>query len=582
MPAPTTRPPIVQSLRLGLLVLGSGACVVAVVDMAAGWSAGDGQWWVMPLSSLVFLAAGLTAWWRRPSNRLGAIMVCGAAVLLLSGLGYNGNLPLASVYAALATLILALLVHQLLAFPSGRLRGGPARATALGGYVVCLILQMPLYLFDPSASPGGILAVGDFPRAHAVGSWAQRACGAAVMASAAIILAGRFRRANHPQRLVLGPLYLYGIAAVLAVPLIGSVIGPLTGMSPSVMSLLQVGVITAVPVTVVCAMLLGGFARTSEVQELGSWLGAGDAERLSLRDALARALGDPSVQLAFWAPPVDHYVDADGRAVVLPDSATGRAFVEVSVGGRRVAAIGYDAELIDDPDQVAAAGRVVALALDRERLTAELRVSRLELERSRTRILQVADRERHRIAQNLHDGLQAELVLLGVQAQGIGDIPNATADVAQEATRLRERVDQAAAGLRELVHAVMPLPLVMRGLVPAVEDLVDRMPVPTRFDPGTIGPLPEQVESTAYFIVAEALSNAVKHSRAAKIAVRLAAAGSHVSVEVHDDGVGGAAIDRGLGLGGLTDRVAALGGRLTIDSPPGQGTRLVAELPCES
>jgi signal transduction histidine kinase len=360
------------------------------------------------------------------------------------------------------------------------------------------------------------------------------------------------------------------------------VIEPLTGMSPVTRALLQIGILTVVPVTVVCAMLMGGFARPSEVQELGSWLGTADVERMSLRDAVARALGDPSVALAFWAPQIDRYVDENGNPVDLPEPATGRAFVEVTIGRRPVAVIGYDAALIDDAAEVAAAGSVIALALDRERLTAELLVSRTELERSRTRILQVADRERQRIAQNLHDGLQAELVLLGVQAQGLGDIPGAGHDVGLAATRLRERVDQAAAGLRELVHAVMPLPLVMRGLVPAVEDLVDRMPVPTGFEPAVTRPLGEQVESTAYFIVAEALSNAVKHSAAGRIVVGLTTNDDRLTVEVRDDGAGGATVDGGLGLVGLTDRVAALGGRLVIDSPRGHGTRVTAELPCGS
>jgi signal transduction histidine kinase len=255
--------------------------------------------------------------------------------------------------------------------------------------------------------------------------------------------------------------------------------------------------------------------------------------------------------------------------------------VDIGIGGRRVAAIGYDAGLIDDPGLVASAGRVVALALDRERLTAELRASRNEVRLSRMRIVQAGDRERRRIAQNLHDGLQAELVLLGVQAQGLADIPGATTEVAAAATDLRLRIDRAASDLRQLVHAVMPPPLVERGLTSAVEDLVDRMPVPTRLDIGDLGVLPGQLQSTAYFVVAEGLANAVKHARATKISVRLARAHQQLSIQVADDGVGGASIGGGRGLGGLTDRVDALAGRLTVDSPDGRGTRLLVELPCE-
>lgn len=586
MPGPTAaRPPIIQSLDQSVALVGATVVLVTAIEIGLATAGGSGPPWVwlpVPIAALVFLATGMIAWWRRPSNRTGAIIVCGSALLLLSALGTTGVPWLTAVAVVLATAILPLLVHLLLAFPSGRLRGRLVRWTVLAGYGVSLVLQIPLYLFDPAASPGGMLAVADTSWAQSAGDWIQNTCGMAVMVAAAIILAGRYRRAGMRERRVIGPLYLYGIAAVLAVPLIPIVLMPLTGMSIELSALLQVCLITAVPVTVGCAMLFGGFARTSEVQELGVWLATAGDERVSLRDALARTLGDPSVRLAFWAPEVGHYVDQDGRAVPLPDPAQGRAAVDVTLGGRRIAAIGYDAGLIDDPNLVVSAGRVVALALDRERLNAELRASRRELQLSRVRIVEAGDRERQRIAQNLHDGLQVELVLLGVQAQGVADIPGATADVAEEATRLRVRIDQAAGNLRQLVHAVMPPPLVERGLVSAVEDLLDRMSVPTKLDSAAIGVLPAQVQSTAYFIVAEGLANAVKHSAASKVVVRLEQHGSRLMIEVSDDGVGGASIGGGRGLGGLADRVDTLGGRLTIDSPAGQGTRLAAELSCGS
>jgi signal transduction histidine kinase len=585
MPGPPAgRPPIVRALGTSLALLGLSLGLLIAIEIAVPVQGGSDPLWVAllaPSSAVVFLITGAVAWWRRPSNRTGAIMLWGAVLLVFSGLDVFGVGWLASVSVVLATMTLPVLVHLLLAFPSGRVRSWTARWTVLAGYAVSLVLQLPLYLFDPRASPGGMLAIGDVPVLRTIGNWLQRGCGMAVMVVAAVILAHRFRRSGRRERRVIGPLYLYGIAAVLAVPVIPSVIRPLTGMPAEVSYLLQIGLLTAVPVTVGCAMLLGGFARTSEVQELGAWLGSADRERVSLQHALADSLGDPSVRLAFWADEVGRYVDRQGRPVLVPDPAPGRATVDIGIGGRRVAAIGYDAGLIDDPGLVASAGRVVALALDRERLTAELRASRNEVRLSRMRIVQAGDRERRRIAQNLHDGLQAELVLLGVQAQGLADIPGATTEVAAAATDLRLRIDRAASDLRQLVHAVMPPPLVERGLTSAVEDLVDRMPVPTRLDIGDLGVLPGQLQSTAYFVVAEGLANAVKHARATKISVRLARAHQQLSIQVADDGVGGASIGGGRGLGGLTDRVDALAGRLTVDSPDGRGTRLLVELPCE-
>jgi len=584
-----SRPRTPRALGASLALLAATVCVLVVVELAVPVVHGSTPLWVvpqLPLAALIFLATGLIAWSRRPSNHTGALMVCGALVLLVTDLGTLEVPWLTSVSVVLGTLMLAVLVHLLLAFPSGRLRTTAARSTVLAVYAVSLVLQVPLYLFDPDASPGGMLAVAQVPAARTAGLWTQRSCGIAVMLVAAAILLDRFRRAHRRERRVIGPLYVYGIAAVLAVPLIPAVIRPVTGMSNELATMLQAAVISLVPIAIGCAMLLGGFARTGEVQELGAWLGA-DAGRPTLRDALAGTLGDPSLRLAFKTG--DRYVDGFGRTVRVPDPGSGRGVVEVTLAQRPVAVIDYDAGLIGSPELVADAGRVVALALDRERLTAELRASQHDLRESRVRIVQAGDRERRRIAQDLHDGLQAELVLLGVQAQSVADIQDATAEVGCAATQLRRRIDQVADELRQLVHTVMPPPLTQGGLVPAVEDLVDRMPLPTGLRATDLGAdggrgLPTEVQSTAYFVVAEGLTNAVKHASASRIDVSMTRSGQRLVVRVADDGVGGAHLgcaSGGAGLSGLSDRVQALDGRLTVDSLAGGGTRLVAELPCE-
>jgi len=136
--------------------------------------------------------------------------------------------------------------------------------------------------------------------------------------------------------------------------------------------------------------------------------------------------------------------------------------------------------------------------------------------------------------------------------------------------------------LRRLVHGMMPAALLERGLVAATEDLVDRVPIPTDLDVDAAADrLPPAVESTAYFVVAESLANAVKHARASALAVRLGRVDGLLRIEVRDDGVGGARIG-GRGLRGMADRVDALGGQLSVDSPLDQGTRIVADVPCGS
>jgi signal transduction histidine kinase len=204
---------------------------------------------------------------------------------------------------------------------------------------------------------------------------------------------------------------------------------------------------------------------------------------------------------------------------------------------------------------------------------------------SRARIVEAGDRERRRLARDLHDGLQGRLVTLSITAGRLAADPSAGA-VSAEVTQLRKGLDTAADELRALVQGLMPALLVERGLYAATEDLVDRMPLPTRLSlPGAQAAtaLPEAVESTGYFVVAEALTNAIKHSRARELAVTLARDNGRLRIEVADDGVGGASVAGvGSGLRGIADRLDVVGGLLRIESLPGEGTRLLAEVPCAS
>ncbi len=144
-------------------------------------------------------------------------------------------------------------------------------------------------------------------------------------------------------------------------------------------------------------------------------------------------------------------------------------------------------------------------------------------------------------------------------------------------------LEAAGAELRRLVQGVMPALLIERGLYAATEDLVDRIPVPTRLElPDGDGALPDSVQSAGYFVVAEALTNAIKHSQARELTVRMGRVDGHLEIEVCDDGVGGARLGGGTGLSGIADRVDVLGGRLRVESRPGEGTVVRAEVPCAS
>ncbi|GGM12527.1 sensor histidine kinase [Nakamurella endophytica] len=580
-PVRTARPALARSLRRSLiwlcggLVGGTGVllAILLVHPDSPPWA-----YWGYTAVCWLYFVAGCVAWWRRPSNGMGALIVWGGVSVSLLLVGSTAAPLLAALGTAAGTLPLAVVVHLLLAFPSGRLRRALPWAVVAAGYVVTLVLQFPLYAFDArmSALP---LFVADRPDLLRTGIEIQRYAGALVMAVTAVVLVVRLRRAKPWQRRILVPLFGYGVLAVLFIPLSPNLFSRWFDWSPFAIGVSQLVAISGVPVAFALAVLLGGFARTGEVEELSSWLSAPTAERSGLSAALAAVLGDPLLEIAFRVPGRLDWVDSAGRPVGLPAPGDTRAAVPVELSGEVIAAIVYDSELIADPELVRAAGRVVALGVERERLTAALRASEQSLRRSRERLVETADRERRRIAQDLHDGLQVTLVLLAIQAQQLAHQPGATSAHRTGATDLRRGIDAAAAELRSLVHAVMPSSLLERGLGLAAEDLVDRLPVPAELVLGDVEPLPTPVASTAYFVVAEALTNVVKHAAASKVVVRLELVGGNLLVDVRDDGRGGASRDHGTGLRGLADRVDVLGGSLTLDSPAGGGTRLSVQLP---
>lgn len=535
---------------------------------------------LFPINVLIYLGAGLLAWYHRPSNRMGALILLTGVWVFLGGMGNTDVAALALLGTIGQSLPLAGLVHLLLAFPAGRVPDRLSRVTVVVAYTNSLLLQAPSYLFVPDpALPW--LALTDAP---ALAQWAEiarEAVGFAVLLSTLLLLARRLRRSSSAERRVLLPLYGYGIAVVVVFLFAARILRPFLAWTPIDVATLQLLLFCGVPIAFALGALRGGIARTGELEELGVWLGETPHTKAEIGAALARTLGDPTLEVWFWMPRSNTYVDADGVEISAAHQQARRGIEPIELDGRRIGAISCDIALMSDPELVRTAGRVVAIALDRERLIAELMESHRALQLSRERLVEVADRERRRIAQNLHDGLQVQLVLLALEAQQLANAGGDSETIHERATELRKGIDTAAAALRDVVHEVMPAALTQRGLSAAAEDLVDRLPVPTSLSLGVVdGDCSPVVESTAYFVVAEALANAVKHSRAGAIAVSLSRVADVLHVEVQDNGDGGAHPGDGSGLTGMTERVNALGGTLRIASESGRGTTIRAEIPC--
>jgi signal transduction histidine kinase len=222
------------------------------------------------------------------------------------------------------------------------------------------------------------------------------------------------------------------------------------------------------------------------------------------------------------------------------------------------------------------------LALENQRLQAELRARLVELQASRGRLVEVTDAERRRIERNLHDGTQQRLVSIAMSLGLLqAKLPAGAAEAEPLVAETRHELELALRELRELTHGIHPPLLTERGLAAALEELCRRAALPARLDAALEDRFPDQVESAVYFVVSEALANAAKHSHAAQVRVAASSRGGRLVVEVADDGTGGATASGGSGLRGLADRVEALGGRFTLSSPPGAGTTLRADIPCE-
>jgi signal transduction histidine kinase len=279
------------------------------------------------------------------------------------------------------------------------------------------------------------------------------------------------------------------------------------------------------------------------------------------------------VALAYWLPESGRYVDVLGHPVTV----SGAGWTEVEVGGRRVAAIAHDPALDEEPQLVRAAGAAAALALENQRLEAELRSRIEELRTSRARLVEAGDTARRRLERDLHDGAQSRLVAvmlkLRLAQMKVEGSPEAEELLDEAGADLRASLEE----LRELARGIHPAILTDRGLAAALQALAERAPVPVSL---SVDEVPRAVETAIYFVVSEGLTNVAKYARATAASVTVRRHGGSVKVEIADDGVGGADAAAGSGLRGLSDRVGALDGRVWVESQPGEGTRLRAEIPC--
>jgi signal transduction histidine kinase len=534
------------------------------------------------------IGCGLASWRARPENRLGPVMVLTGFLWFAGLLSEATSAPLYTLGVAIEYVFLCGFIYIVLSFPSGRLR------TLLDKSIVGLAiagtgLQVVAMLFGSGSGLrcGGGCGDNLIQVFHDNGFALtllnlQRALGAILTLTAVGLLTYRWLKATRPERREVTWVLLAGNATLLAltVTVVDDLLGNPLSSGPAKVWFLTLAL---VPIAVLATFVRRRLARGS-VAGLVVQLG-GPTEASDLRVALARALGDPSLDLAYWFPAEGRYVNGDGRPVEVPEAGSDRRSTLVERDGTPIAMLLHDPALEHNSDLVQSVCAAAGLALENERLQAELRARLVELNASRGRLVEATDAERRRIERNLHDGTQQRLVSIAMslgllEAKLPHDQEDATPIVREARTALALALEE----LRELTQGIHPTLLVERGLPVALEELCRRAGLPAHLRVDLDVRLPDQVETAAYYFASEAVSNAVKHSHGSEVRVAVGFDGRTLTVEIADDGIGGAAVGgwsgSGSGLRGLADRVEALGGQFTVSSPPGRGTQLMAKIPC--
>jgi signal transduction histidine kinase len=573
-----------MTARRTLVIAGAallcGAADVLLVLTSEHFS-DPGAWAVFgPVVGWSFVGTGLYAWRRRPESRFGVLMVLVGFAWFL-GPAYAADAPLVFTLGIVASGLWGpLFGHLLLSFPTGRLPTRARRGLVAASYVLIPFAPVPALLVSDAdevitdcrgGCPRNVLLVGR----DAGLSDAALALGAVVTLGLCLVAVGmlvrQWRAAAAPERRSLVPIFTSGgVSLALVAAYAVAQVDALLWMAFAAFA--------ATPFAFLAGLARADLSGSRGVRTLVGELGD-MPERADLRDALSRALGDPALELAFWMPELNQYVDAAGSRAALPAAGDARrTMTEIDHQGRRVAAIVHDRA--QDRETVRAAGAATALMLENQRLDAELRARLVELRASRARLVAAADDERRRIERDLHDGAQSRLVAL---ALNLRLARMRVADGSDTAALLDGSIDelgQSLKELRDLARGIHPAVLSERGLEPAVRALAARASVPVDIVGHAAGRLPAAVESAAYFVVSEALTNVSKYAQARHATVRVERLDGQLLVEVSDDGVGGADAGHGSGLRGLADRVAALSSTFEVTSPPGGGTRLQARLPC--
>lgn len=581
--APTLRSRLAWLAIAGFLTGAGGAVMAALTNQQVDKPVLDIT--LRVLTGWSWLGVGIFACWRRPDNAFGKWMVLTSFAWMAQFLTYANSSLVFTFGLVIAYVFPIALVQTLVRFPTGRIESELDRwvlrlvGVALGLVVVALLFTTSTQ-YGYEDAPKNLLMLTDSPTTVTVLTIVANAIAISLALALIHSFTTKYSAATPPMRRLIGPV-LWTSTSLLALLGVSSVFS-IADLDAAEQVVGFAGAVNAMLLPI--AFLIGlGRSRLVRGQALGRMLErvANESDPAKMEAAVAEALGDPSVQLAFWLPKNRRYVDARGLPISEPDPESDRASSVVSMEGRKVALIIHDGALLEEPEKIEAVSRGAALAFENARLEAEVRAKVAELQASRARIVEAADAARREIERNLHDGAQQNLVSLALKLQmaraRVESDPRGAVEILDGASA---ELEQTLAELRELARGIHPAVLSDRGLDAALLALAHRTPLPVEVGKMPEGRLPEPVEAAAYYVVAESLTNVVRYAEASRAKVDISRDNGCVRIRISDDGIGGADPNQGSGLKGLADRIAALDGSLALDSPVGQGTTVEVEIPC--
>ncbi|HET9894012.1 MAG TPA: sensor histidine kinase [Streptosporangiaceae bacterium] len=524
------------------------------------------------LLSLALLAAAILLL-DEPGQQAPAVMLLGASALLTVGWLDNwktGPFPLLSVPASPIGILLA--SWAMFRYPNsphemrtGRKFFSIILCCLLIGELVCIAVSRPAW--NGFLSSAWWPALWPHRRLFTVASTVVDLAGIVFAVAYMGLWVRRWRRSHGISRRLATPVAVAASAICLAT--IAELAADVKSASPAQMNLiytiesyLQIGV----PVAFLVSVMRRRFARTRIVDLLLRL--RGPARTASVTSALRAVFEDSELEV-FAALPADRDCRWDHGRLMLPIR---------SSSGEPLAVVAADPSLSAHDDLVRAAMAASSFALENAQLEAALRAQLKEVSESRLRIIEAGVAERRRIERDLHDGAQQRLlglkIMLAAAESDVTDEP-ARAVIARIRSELGAVLDE----LRDLAHGIHPAVLSQFGLEQAIKSMAERHVIPIVVDLPA-GRFDDAAELAAYFLIAESVANAVKHSGASHISVRGELSGGTLVIRVTDDGRGGANVNAGSGIRGVTDRVHAIGGEISLESPLGQGTSITVRIPC--